>query len=183
MSIKILVFVDLANILCQLRTVGRKPNLPELLKEIGGTGRFIVDCWAYAALPPENGANVSRWHDYIRHSGINVISRRAKRLPDGHIKGNLDLELALDAIEISSEVRPDVVCIVSGDGDFATLAQRLRRKGIRVEIASLQESLGSDLKAASSGWIDLTSYAQRCEPLQANGNAPALGGEGILEDF
>jgi uncharacterized LabA/DUF88 family protein len=181
--IKVLSFIDFSNLSCQLRSVGRKPNMPELIKEFGGNGRFVVDSWCYCALPPENGAAVSRFHDAMRHMGINVVARRAKRLPNGEIKGNLDLELALDAIEICSDVRPDVAILVTGDGDFSILAQRLRRKGIRVEIASLQESLGSDLKAAGSGWIDLTSYAQRCDPLHANGNAPALGGDAILEDF
>ncbi len=63
--------------------------------------------------------------------------------------------LALDALEISAAMRPDVVILVTGDADFAYLALRLRRNGIRVEAASVAENLGSGLKSAVNEVIDL----------------------------
>jgi uncharacterized LabA/DUF88 family protein len=52
-------------------------------------------------------------------------------------------------------MRPDVVVLVTGDADFAHLALQLRRRGIRVEVASVAQNLGSALKASANEIIDL----------------------------
>ena len=52
-------------------------------------------------------------------------------------------------------MRPDVVILVTGDADFAYLAIKLRRHGIRVEVASATQNLGGVLKAAANAVIDL----------------------------
>jgi len=63
--------------------------------------------------------------------------------------------MAIDAVELSVEMRPDVVVLVTGDADFAHLALQLRRRGIRVEVASVAQNLGSALKASANEIIDL----------------------------
>jgi uncharacterized LabA/DUF88 family protein len=63
--------------------------------------------------------------------------------------------MAIDAVELSVEMRPDVVVLVTGDADFAHLALRLRRRGIRVEVASTAQTLGAGLKAAANEVVDL----------------------------
>jgi uncharacterized LabA/DUF88 family protein len=52
-------------------------------------------------------------------------------------------------------MRPDVVILVTGDADFAYLAMKLRRRGIRVEVASAEQNLGNILKSAANEVIDL----------------------------
>ena len=63
--------------------------------------------------------------------------------------------MAIDAVELSAEMRPDVVVLVTGDADFAHLALQLRRRGIRVEVASVAQNLGSVLKTSANEIIDL----------------------------
>jgi len=63
--------------------------------------------------------------------------------------------MAIDALELSIEMRPDVVILVTGDADFAYLATKLRRHGIRVEVASVAANLGNTLRSAASDVIDL----------------------------
>jgi uncharacterized LabA/DUF88 family protein len=63
--------------------------------------------------------------------------------------------MAIDALELSVEMRPDVVILVTGDADFAYLALKLRRHGIRVEVASVEENLGNILRSAANEVIDL----------------------------
>jgi len=86
-------------------------------------------------------------------------------LPDGSSKCNLDSELILDMMEICNEVHPDVVVLVSGDGDFASLCQRLRRKGIWVEVAGIERSIASELRFAVHRVIDLSEWFACCEAL------------------
>jgi uncharacterized LabA/DUF88 family protein len=67
----------------------------------------------------------------------------------------VDVMMAIDALELSIEMRPDVVILVTGDADFAYLAIKLRRHGIRVEVASVAANLGNMLKSAANNVIDL----------------------------
>ena len=142
-------------------------------------GRHGQDFLVYGSLPHENGEGRQRFYDYLRFGGCQVITKRTKRLPDGSFKCNLDAELIMDAIDLSNEMRPDIVVIASGDGDFAPLATRLRRKGIRVEVASMGASLANEMKAAANGYIDLTEWANNCE--RTNAGAPELGGANVFQ--
>jgi hypothetical protein len=63
--------------------------------------------------------------------------------------------MAIDALELSIEMRPDVVILVTGGADFAYLAIKLRRHGIRVEVASVAANLGHILRSAADDVIDL----------------------------
>jgi uncharacterized protein (TIGR00288 family) len=82
-----------------------------------------------------------------------------------HYKANVDVLMAIDAVELSVEMRPDVVVLVTGDTDFAHLALQLRRKGIRVEVASTATTLGAGLKTSANAAIDLTPLLKSFEPL------------------
>ena len=70
------------------------------------------------------------------------------------------------------EMKPDVVILVTGDADFAYLATKLRRRGIRVEVASVAENLGNVLKAAANAVIDLAPLFRSFE-LMPVADAPA----------
>ncbi|MEI9895685.1 MAG: NYN domain-containing protein [Chthoniobacter sp.] len=73
--------------------------------------------------------------------------------------------MAIDAIELSTQMQPDVVVLVTGDADFAHLALQLRRRGIRVEAASLAQNLGSALKTSANEIIDLAPILATFDPL------------------
>jgi uncharacterized protein (TIGR00288 family) len=84
---------------------------------------------------------------------------------ESHYKANVDVLMAIDAVELSVEMNPDVVVLVTGDADFAYLALQLRRRGIRVEAASTLETLGTGLKTAANEVIDLAPLLATFEPL------------------
>jgi hypothetical protein len=71
--------------------------------------------------------------------------------------------MAIDALELSVEMRPDVVILVTGDADFAYLAIKLRRRGIRVEVASVAQNLGNMLKSTANDVIDLAELFRTFE--------------------
>jgi uncharacterized LabA/DUF88 family protein len=80
--------------------------------------------------------------------------------------------MAIDALELSIEMRPDVVILVTGDADFAYLAIKLRRHGIRVEVASVAANLGNILRSAANDVIDLAPLFRTFEIKQVQ-DAPA----------
>jgi uncharacterized LabA/DUF88 family protein len=78
--------------------------------------------------------------------------------------------MAIDAVELSVEMRPDVVVLVTGDADFAHLALQLRRRGIRVEAAATAQTLGAALKGAVNEVIDLIPLFKTFEVMKAGGS-------------
>jgi len=75
------------------------------------------------------------------------------------VKGNMDIELAIDAMEQSETV--DHLVIFSGDGDFTTLVEALQRKGRKVSVVSTMATqppmIADDLRRQSDHFIDLIS--------------------------
>ena len=102
----------------------------------------------YAGLPPA----ISLWQDerdkknkfihWLRSNGFMVVTKDGAPAEEGHYKAYVDVMMAIDALELSVEMQPDVVILVTGDADFAYLATKLRRRGIRVEVASVTQNLG-----------------------------------------
>ena len=92
---------------------------------------------------------------WLRSNGFMVVTKDGAPAEEGHYKANVDVMMAIDALELSVEMQPDVVILVTGDADFAYLATKLRRRGIRVEVASVSQNLGGVLKAAANVVIDL----------------------------
>ncbi len=180
--LKTLVLVDLNNISMSFKNIGRKPDLQKLKGFLCplNEGRFCVDMHIYTTLPHQNPERVQGFHDYLRSNGMIVNTRRAKKLPGGKIKADVDDLLILDAMEMAHHIKPDIIILVTGDGDFSELALRLRRAGIRVEAASLESSLANELKRAVNGVIDLNGFANQC-PAIRGGQAVQLGDSAIFD--
>jgi uncharacterized LabA/DUF88 family protein len=81
----------------------------------------------------------------------------------------VDVLMAIDAVELSVEICPDVVVLVTGDADFAHLALQLRRRGIRVEAAATAQTLGTGLRGAANEVIDLVPLFETFEVMKAVG--------------
>ncbi len=179
---RVITLIDFSNLQGQCQSVRRRPNLTTLreLLQNPNEGRVGVDTYIYATLPPENGDGLQRFYDWLRSEGFQVITKRAKRLPGGRIKADIDTHLILDAMELCFSIRPDVVTLVTGDGDYAPLCIKLRRMGIRVEVASLEAALAGELVRACQGIIDLSEWIETCDPIQ--GQVPVqLGNENIFD--
>ena len=82
--------------------------------------------------------------------------------------------MAIDALELSIEMRPDVVILVTGDADFAYLATKLRRHGIRVEVASVAANLGNILRSTANEVIDLAPLFKTFEMKNVQETAPRV---------
>src|SRR5438874_10976152 len=106
----------------------------------------------YAGLPPaipawqEEDDKKNKFVHWLRSNGFMVVTKDGAPAEEGHYKANVDVMMAIDALELSMEMRPDLVILVTGDADFAYLATKLRRHGIRVEVASVAANLGSILR-------------------------------------
>src|SRR3989475_11822956 len=160
---RVLVLVDESNVGSSVRSAGRGFDWLKLRYFLAGpnSGRDLIEMVVYAGLPPA----IPTWQDerdkknkfvqWLRSNGFMVGTKDGAPADEGRYKANVDVMMAIDALELSAEMHPDVVILVTGDTDFAYLAIKLRRRGIRVEVASVTQNLGNILRSAANEVIDL----------------------------
>ena len=176
----VLVLVDESNVSSYVRTAGQGLNWLKLRDFLAGpnTGRDLIEMVVYAGLPPA----IRTWQDerdkknkfvnWLRSNGFMVVTKDGVPAEEGRYKANVDVMMAIDALELSIEMRPDVVILVTGDADFAYLATKLRRHGIRVEVASVSANLGQVLRSAANDVIDLAPLFRAFEIMQVQDAPP-----------
>src|SRR3954465_11225095 len=155
---RVLVLVDETEVGSSVRTAGRGLDWIKLRNFLAGedTGRELIEMVVYAGLPPavpawqEERDKKNKFVYWLRSNGFMVVTKDGAPAEEGHYKANVDVLMAIDALELSIEMRPDVVILVTGDADFAYLVTKLRRHGIRVEVASVAQNLGNNLKSSAN---------------------------------
>ena len=85
--------------------------------------------------------------------------------------------MAVDGMELCGEFKPQVLMIVTADPDFGHLALTLRKKGVRVELAAIEQNVSSDLKGSVNHVIDLRPLFNKFENLrnEGSGSGPSNG--------
>jgi len=160
---RVLVFVDESNVVSSVRALGRKLDWLKLRDYLANAdrGRELIEMVVYAGLPPpmpewqSEREKKNKFLHWLRSNGFLVVAKDCSPGDGKHYKANVDVLMAIDAVELSIEMRPEVVLLVTGDADFAHLALQLRRRGIRVEVAATAQTLGTGLKDAANEVIDL----------------------------
>jgi uncharacterized LabA/DUF88 family protein len=182
---RVLVLVDESNVGSSVRTAGRGLDWLKLRDFLAGanTGRDLIEMVVYAGLPPaipawqEERDKKNKFVHWLRSNGFMVVTKDGSPAEEGHYKANVDVMMAIDALELSIEMRPDVVILVTGDADFAYLAIKLRRHGIRVEVASVAANLGNILRSAANDVIDLAPLFRTFEIMNTREAGRARVGE------
>ena len=103
---------------------------------------------------------------WLRSQGFLVYEKNGQPRANGWYKANVDVIMAIDAMDLSLRIKPDTVTLVTGDADFAHLALTIRREGIKVEVASVPQTLSSELRTSASSVIDLTELFLGFEPFE-----------------
>ena len=171
---RVLVLVDESNVLSSVRAVARNLDWVKLRDYLvkPGEGRSLIEMVVYAGLPPAmpewqaERDKKNKFLHWLRTNGFLVVAKDGAPTETGLYKANVDVMMAIDAVELTAAMRPDVVVLVTGDSDFAPLATNLRRRGIRVEVASTLAVMGAGLRGAANEVIDLTPLFESCEPLK-----------------
>jgi uncharacterized LabA/DUF88 family protein len=173
---KVLVFVDESNVVSSVRTLGRKLDWLKLRDHLANAdaGRDLIEMVIYAGLPPpmpewqSERDKKNKFLHWLRCNGFLVVTKDGSPGDGKHYKANVDVLMAIDAVELSMEIRPEVVVLVTGDADFAHLALQLRRRGIRVEVAATAQTMGTGLKGAANEVIDLVVLFETFELLKTS---------------
>lgn len=184
----VLALVDESNLMGASRTLNRRLDwllLREYLID-PAAGREPLEFVIYVGLPPsmpayqEQRDKKLKFVHWLRTNGFLVVIKDGSPAEDGRYKANMDVMMAIDGIALATEMRPDIVVLVTGDSDFGYLALTLRRRGIRVEVAAIAQTLGNELRASANTIIDLRDLFDRFEAL--HGDSQLSGGENLMDE-
>ena|SRR3989338_1049874 len=149
---RVCVFVDVQNLYYSARNLyGAKVNFREILKE-AVKGRNLIRAIAYVI--KADVKDEGNFFEALSKIGFEVKAKDLQTFFGGHKKGDWDIGIAMDTIELAQKL--DTIVLVSGDGDFIPLVQHLRRAmGCRVEAMAFGKSTSSKLKDDADIFTDL----------------------------
>jgi len=155
------LFIDGANLYAAARALGFDIDYKRLLDLFAKKGHLIRAFYYTALVEDQEYSSIRPLIDWLDYNGFKVVTKPAKEFTDStgrrKIKGNMDIELTVDALELADVV--DHYVIFSGDGDFRTLVEALQRRGRKVSIISTMASqppmISDDLRRQADHFIDL----------------------------
>jgi uncharacterized LabA/DUF88 family protein len=176
------VFIDGANLYSTAKALGFDIDYKRLLKEFQGRGTLVRAFYYTAVIEDQEFSAVRPLLDWLDYNGFTVVTKPTKEFIDanGHrkVKGNMDIELAVNAMELAEHV--DQIVLFSGDGDFRSLVKAVQRRGVRVTVVSTISSqppmIADELRRQADVFTDLVELqsklgrdpSERPAPREAN---------------
>ena len=164
---RVALFIDGANLYSAARGLNFDIDYKRLL-EYFKKNTYLKRAFYYTALMEEQEYSPIRpLIDWLDYNGFTMITKPTKEFTDSmgrrKIKGNMDIELAVDAMEMAEHV--DHIVLFSGDGDFRRLVESLQRRGVRVTVISTIRTqppmIADELRRQADHFIDLARQMLR----------------------
>lgn len=144
---KIAVFVDVQNIYYTTRQAyGRQFNYRKVWQQISAEGE-IVSATAYAI--HRGDEKQLKFQDALKHIGFTVKLKPYIQRSDGSAKGDWDVGIAIDVMDTAKDV--DTVVLLSGDGDFDLLLEKIKKDyGVSAEVYGVPSLTANSLIDSAS---------------------------------
>jgi len=158
---RVALFIDGANLYSAARALGVDLDFRALRASFEDQAVLVRACYYTAVVEGEEFSAVRPLVDWLGYNGFTTVTKPAKRFtdPQGHsrIKGNMDIEIAVDMLELAP--RLDHAVLFSGDGDFRRLVQAVQAKGVRVTVVSTLKSqppmIADELRRQADSYVDI----------------------------
>ena len=135
---RIALFIDGANLYATAKSLGFDIDYKRLLTHFRSKGQLVRALYYTALAEDQEYSSIRPLIDWLDYNGFTMVTKPTKEFTDASgrrkVKGNMDIELAVDAMEIATHV--DHIILFSGDGDFSSLVKALKRRGVRVTVIS-----------------------------------------------
>ena len=180
---KIALFIDGANLYATSRALGFDIDYRKLLSSFQKRG-YLVRAYYYTALVEDQEySSIRPLIDWLDYNGYTVVTKATKEFIDASgrrkVKGNMDIELAVDAMELAEHI--DQMVLFSGDGDFRSLVEAVQRRGVRVTvistIASQPPMIADELRRQADVFTDLVELQSKLGRDPSERPAPRERGE------
>ena len=160
---KIALFIDGANLYATAKTLGFDIDYKRLLMEFQSRGTLLRAFYYKAAFQDQEYSSLRPLTDWLSYNGYTVVTKAVKEFTDASgrrkVKGNMDVELAIDAMEMVGQI--DQMVLFSGDGAFRYLVEAVQRRGIRVTVISTisrqPPMIADELRRQADVFMDLAT--------------------------
>ncbi len=185
-SNKIALFIDGANLYATAKTLGFDIDYKRLLKEFQSRGTLLRAFYYTAIIEDQEFSSIRPLIDWLDYNGYTVVTKATKEFIDAggrrKVKGNMDVELAVDAMELAEYI--DQMVLFSGDGDFRSLVEAVQRRGVHVTVVSTISSqpplIADELRREADVFTDLVELkskiardpSERAAPREPRYHAP-----------
>ena len=176
-SDKIALFIDGANLHATCRALGFDVDYKRLLSEFQSRGVLLRAYYFVTIIEDQEYSSVRPLIDWLGYNGYIVFTRELLDVNGRRrIKGSMNVELAVNAMEIADHI--DQMFLFSGDGDFRPLLKALQRRGVHVTVVSSMASqpamVADELRRQADAFVDLAELKPRVERLPSERMAPRL---------
>jgi uncharacterized LabA/DUF88 family protein len=164
---RIALFIDGANLYATAKSLGFDIDYKRLLKEFHSRGRLVRAFYYTALIEDQEYSSIRPLIDWLDYNGFSVVTKPTKEFVDSmgrrKVKGSMDIELAVDAMEMANHI--DHMVLFSGDGDFRSLVAAVQRKGVRVSVVSTITTqppmVADELRRQCDEFVDLLHLANK----------------------
>ncbi len=163
---RIALFVDGANLYATAKSLGFDIDYKRLLKHFRQKGHLIRALYYTALAEDQEYSSIRPLIDWLDYNGYTMVTKPTKEFTDASgrrkIKGNMDIELTVDAMKLAPSL--DHIVLFTGDGDFRALVASLQEMGRRVSIVSTLQTqpamVADELRRQADQFIDLADLEQ-----------------------
>jgi len=184
------LFIDGANLYAAARALGFDIDYKKLLQLFADKAHLVRAFYYTALIEDQEYSPIRPLVDWLDYNGYTMVTKPTKEFTDASgrrkIKGNMDIELAIDVMEMAE--RLDHVVLFSGDGDFRRLVEAVQRKGVRVTVVSTIRSsppmVADELRRQADVFVELDELANSIARMHqhAHPRPAAAGGNGNGDD-
>ena len=162
---RIALFIDGANLHAAARSLGFDIDYKRLLELFGEKGRLIRAFYYTALIEDQDYSPLRPLVDWLDYNGYTMVTKPTKEFTDAmgrrKVKGNMDIELAIDVMEMAQFL--DHIVLFSGDGDFRRLVEAVQKRGVRVTVVSTIRSappmIADELRRQADVFVELQDLA------------------------
>ena len=166
---RVALFIDGANLYATARALGFDIDYKRLLELFKGRCQLVRAFYYTALIEDQEYSPIRPLIDWLDYNGYTMVTKPTKEFTDSSgrrkLKGNMDIELAIDVLEMSKHL--EHVILFSGDGDFRRLVEAVQRKGVRVTVVSTVRSqpsmVADELRRQADIFIDLLDLQSSIE--------------------
>lgn len=160
------LFIDGANLYSATKALNADLDFKAMIEAFRQKAVLVRAYYYTAVIEGEEFSPVRPLVDWLGYNGFSVVTKPVKRFTDGHghtrTKGNMDIEIAVDMLELAPHL--DHIMLFSGDGDFRRVVQAVQAKGVRVTVVSTVKSqppqIADELRRQADAFIELADLLQ-----------------------
>jgi len=170
---RLAIFIDGANLYGAARSLGFDIDYRRLLDLFAKKGRLIRAFYYTTLIEDQEYSPIRPLIDWLDYNGYSMVTKPLREYTDSQgrrrVKGNVDIDLAIDALEMAD--RADHILLFSGDGDFKRLVEAIQRKGVRVTVVSTIKSsppmVSDELRRQADNFVELAELSPHIQRMNA----------------